>query len=85
MLRCGREIMRQRLINQVYLLTIAMYLSHRPAGIGNQRYQLQQACNGSNADPSLRIPLLITEWSSSAGSELMNRQAFVLKLIGQQE
>jgi hypothetical protein len=45
-----------------------MYLSHHPASISNQRYQLELARNSSNADASL--PLLITEWSSSPSVHL---------------
>lgn len=61
-----------------------MYLSHRPADIGNQRYQLQLARNGSTADPSL--PLLITEWSSSPSSrapyhDSWEKAAFVIAAV----
>ena len=61
-----------------------MYLSHRPADISNQRYQLQLARNGSNANPSL--PLLITEWSSSPSSrapyhDSWEKAAFVIAAV----
>jgi hypothetical protein len=68
----------------VTLADPTMYLSHRPADIGNQRYQLQLARNGSNADPSL--PLLITEWSSSPSSrapyhDSWEKAAFVIAAV----